>query len=29
VVAADIADGFGSIDKRRLVALIERRVADG
>jgi RNA-directed DNA polymerase len=29
VVDADIADCFGSIDKRRLVALIERRVADG
>jgi RNA-directed DNA polymerase len=29
VVDADIADGFGSIDKRRLVALVERRVADG
>jgi RNA-directed DNA polymerase len=29
VVDADIADCFGSIDKRRLVTLIERRVADG
>ncbi len=29
VVDADIADCFGSIDKQRLAALIERRVADG
>jgi group II intron reverse transcriptase/maturase len=29
VVDADIADCFGSIDKQRLVALVERRVADG
>jgi RNA-directed DNA polymerase len=29
VVDADIADCFGSIDKRRLVALVERWVADG
>ena len=29
VVDADIADCFGSIDNRRLVALVERRVADG
>jgi RNA-directed DNA polymerase len=29
VVDADIADCFGFIDRQRLVALVERRVADG